>query len=534
MENTVCKTTIKRREGNRCCGDYFDSCGIDRPGCHFQVTTYQPCTDNIREDYKRERGNLGSKHRNLRDKHLKGEVTAYLSLVFILLVAFVGAMIESASVQIAKNYRRADMNRAVESIFAEYQKELLEEYDIFALEGSYETGDYTRDQIIDRLVYYGASGIDQEVTRIQFLTDNGCQAFYEQVAAYMEHKYGLNRVQEMLGTTDLWQSQDEQAQKYADENEQRQEALTGLLTENEGELPTENNPIDHINALKTSPILQLVFPKEREISKKSIELSETISRRNLNAGYGDFSDVADGTGTLSRLLYGEYVMEHFQMASDSMTDEISDGITDEMAGRALDYELEYILAGKGSDKENLEEVVGKLLLLRFVPNYAYIQTDAEMKSEAEALALTLCSLLAVPAITEAAAQVILLTWAYAEAVVDLRSLLKGNKVPLVKSKESWQIKLSSLMTLGTADDHNDGADIEGGLPYKEYLRMLLFLKKKEDTARRTLDLIEQNLRTKYGLGFFRADYCISLVEFLSTCSFRRGITYAFPTYFGYN
>lgn len=534
MENTVCKATIKRRKGNRCCGDYTDPCRVDRLGRYLQVTAYQPRSDNIREDHKRKCRNLRGECRSLRGKRLKGEVTAYLSLIFILLVAFVGAMIESASIQIAKNYRRADMNRAVESIFAEYQKELLEEYDIFALEGSYETGDYAGDRILDRLAYYGASGIDQEVTRIQFLTDNGCQTFYEQVTAYMEHKYGLTYVQELLGTTDFWRSQDEQAQEYADEDTQRQETLTGLLAENEGELPAENNPIDHVNALKASPVLQLVFPKEREISQKSIELSETISRRSLNVGHGDFSDVVEGTGTLSRLLYGEYVLEHFQMAAGDVTDGMSDGITDERPGGALDYEVEYILAGKASDKENLEEVAGKLLLLRFVPNYAYIQTDAEMKAEAEALALTLCSLLAVPAITEAAAQVILLTWAYAEAVVDLRSLLKGNKVPLVKTRESWQLKLSSLMTLGTSDDHNDGADIEGGLPYKEYLRMLLFLKEKEEAAGRTLDLIEQNLRTKYGLEFFRADYCISRVEFLSTCSFRRGITYTFPTYFGYS
>ena len=66
----------------------------------------------------------------------KGEVTVYLSLVFILLVSFAGALLESASVQNAKNYRRADVDRAVECLFAEYQRELLEEYDIFALEAS--------------------------------------------------------------------------------------------------------------------------------------------------------------------------------------------------------------------------------------------------------------------------------------------------------------------------------------------------------------------------------------------------------------
>ena len=69
----------------------------------------------------------------------KGEVTAYLSLIFILFISFVGGIMESASVQMAKNYRRADMNRAMESVFAEYQKELLDEYEIFALEATYET-----------------------------------------------------------------------------------------------------------------------------------------------------------------------------------------------------------------------------------------------------------------------------------------------------------------------------------------------------------------------------------------------------------
>ena len=57
----------------------------------------------------------------------RGEVTAFLALIFVLLVSFVGSLMESASLQSAKSYRRADMNRAVESVFAEYQRELLEE-----------------------------------------------------------------------------------------------------------------------------------------------------------------------------------------------------------------------------------------------------------------------------------------------------------------------------------------------------------------------------------------------------------------------
>lgn len=87
---------------------------------------------------------------------LNGEVTVYLTLTFVLFVSLILALVESASVQMAKNYRRADMNRALECVFAEYQKELLENYDVFAIECGYETGTYTEQNILDRLSYYGA------------------------------------------------------------------------------------------------------------------------------------------------------------------------------------------------------------------------------------------------------------------------------------------------------------------------------------------------------------------------------------------
>ena len=114
---------------------------------------------------------------------------------------------ESASIQMAKNYRRADMNRAVECMFAEYQKELLDEYHIFALDGSYETGQYEQSNLMERLGYYGAGNMEQEIKRIQFLTDQGCQSFFDQITAYMEHKYGIDSVKDMLGMTSVWGQQ---------------------------------------------------------------------------------------------------------------------------------------------------------------------------------------------------------------------------------------------------------------------------------------------------------------------------------------
>ena len=92
-------------------------------------------------------------------KMVKGEITAFLSLVFLLLLTLVGALLESASIQLAKNERRADAGRAVESAFAEYQKDLLERYGIFAIEGSYESGTMSEENILNRLSFYGAQNI---------------------------------------------------------------------------------------------------------------------------------------------------------------------------------------------------------------------------------------------------------------------------------------------------------------------------------------------------------------------------------------
>ena len=218
----------------------------------------------------------------------------YLSLVFILLISFAGAMLESASLQNVKNYRRADMTRAVESIFAEYQKELWEVYGIFALEGSYETGSYNEELLKERLAYYGASGMDQEITRIQLLTDQGASAFYEQVTAYMENKYGLDKVKKLVGQTDTWKAGEEALQNYERDGAKTEQELQELLSQKE-ELPEEENPLSHVAKLKSMPLVDLIMPKGRVMSKKSITLSEMVSHRKRNQGYGDFSDVAGST-----------------------------------------------------------------------------------------------------------------------------------------------------------------------------------------------------------------------------------------------
>lgn len=450
----------------------------------------------------------------------KAEVTAFLSLVFILLVSFIGSVMDVTSLQVAKNYRRMDAERAIECVFAEYQKELLEEYDIFALDVGYESGSYTEEMIHKRMEYYGLVNFESVIERIKFLSDDQASVFYNQVIQYMEHKYGIDYVKKYLGLTESWEKQQEESEDYKKEENQNQVILEGLLKDSETELPEDNNPITYVSKLKNMSILKLVMPEEKAVSEKKISLDELPSHRELNQGFGQFEDEKSGDGFGEKLLFGEYLLEHFYSAVDE-------------SEHVLEYELEYLLSGEDSDKENLKAVANKLMAIRFVPNYAYLQGNAQKKAQAQALAITLSAVAAVPAVTEAVAQGILLAWAFGEAVMDLRSLMNGNKVPLVKDTATWQLSLAGFMKLGETGDVQGGTDTKDGLGYEDYLRILLFLEKREELSMRCMDLIELNLKKIQGLEFFKADLCVTGMELNCKCSFRKGVQYTFPVSYIY-
>ena len=66
----------------------------------------------------------------------------------------------------------------------------------------------------------------------------------------------------------------------------------------------------------------------------------------------------------------------------------------------------------------------------------YLLGDSGKKAEAEALAFALSVILLIPEGTEILKQLILLAWAAGESVADIRTLLLGGRVPLIKTAEN--------------------------------------------------------------------------------------------------
>lgn len=453
-------------------------------------------------------------------KMVKGELTAFLSLIFLLLLALVGAVLESASIQILKNEKRADAGRATESVFAEYQKELLEQYEVFALEGTYESGTMSEDAVLNRLSFYGAENMQITIEAVRYLTDENGRPFYRQAVEYEKEKTGAAALGDLTGNLPLWQDQEQQTEEYGKENTETSVELEQMLQDEEQGLPQEDNPLEVVSQVRAGGLLNIVLPEGFDLSQKKIELSDTVSHRSLKKGYGSLKAPEDSGA--DAIFFNLYLADKFGNALEQRGD------------TALAYEMEYLLSGKQDDAENLEESAKKLCAVRCAANYAYLLTDTTKQAEAEVLAGTLCTLLTVPGITAVVKHALLLAWAYGEAIVDVRTLLAGKKVPLVKTAGTWQISLTGLMNLKDTVSVQEGTGTDAGFSYGQYLQALLLMRGKEELSMRALDLVEQNMKTVYGQTYFLADNCLTGTLFRIICPMRRGIQYEFETVYQYH
>lgn len=428
----------------------------------------------------------------------KGEVTAFLALLFILMMSLVGALLESVSIQMTKNRKRADTILALESTFAEYDKDMLHEYDLFV------RCECDEANIEERLEYYGATNMNHSVSRQELLSDNKGSPFREQAIRYAKDWLGMD-----VGLQET--KYEFYSETYLEEEELVHMDMEELLAQEETGLPEEGNPLASVEKLKKTDLITLIFSNPEQLSNRSVAMENLPSKRELETGNWGGQVPRDAS---DKVFLAAYLTEHFAC------------LTDKEESRALSYEQEYLIGGYSVDKENLEKVCEQILSIRMVANYGYLLTDTAKQAEAEALALTLCSLLTVPGITEVVKHALLLAWAYGESIVDVRVLTKGKKVAAVKSAETWQLQLANLIKLGTNEEVVSEQDITGGLSYQNYLTGLLVMGSRETLSMRSLDLIESNLNIK-------TDECMTKVEMKSKAVLRRGVKDSFSTKYEY-
>lgn len=252
--------------------------------------------------------------------------------------------------------------------------------------------------------------------------------------------------------------------------------------------------LNQVGTMYQSGLLKWTIPEGTVVSPR------TVGAENLVSGM----ESADGVLGLDRRLFdhmlvNEYCGKFFQnfcesefLKKEPQNQESEIKESSGPAERALAYEVEYLLGGMLSDRDNLTQTVQQLLAVREGINLLHILSDPSKRADARNLAMVITGAAAITPLLLVTSFFIMSVWALGESLMDVRGLLAGRKVPLLKTEESWTLSLKQLLDMGQEQRVDDGGG-ESGLSYLSWLKILLFMKDKRQQEYRMMDLIQLNL-----------------------------------------
>lgn len=471
-----------------------------------------------------------------------GSITLFLALILTLVFSLCFSLLEAARVQALSEIAARSLLLEMESAFGEYQPDLWKEYDVLFLDGGNDPGELDLSLLEGRRIEEAALGQkgtgfyqmalrNLEITGYTLATDNAGAAFEKQACAAIQAqlaagaaellqkkaKEGREMADDSKNLEEQWESAKD-AMAEADEISEKEEAevsdKSGTVKEKKAEASDKpgkeqgktagsstgnlpENPVDSVDVLKKSLTLDLVVSNPAEISGKAITLSDTLAKRTKAQGNLKLS----GGGTLDKIWFLQYLDCYFSCGSGPGKKGSSE--------HALEYELEYCVAGKESDYNNLEKTVKELLLIREAGNFATIMQDAKKQALALEIATAAVGFTGLAPLIQAVQIGILLAWSYIESILDVRCLLSGGRVALVKAVSEWKSDVS-LGEKTLSDKEKKTESKKDGLDYREYLQILLLLVPEQTLVYRAMDIIENNMACK-GVSF-RMDCQIHGVE----------------------
>ena len=452
-------------------------------------------------------------------KRANAYLTVYLVLTLTVLLSLCLVLIEGVRKNGASLQVTCATEVSMQSIMAEYHRELLRQYNLFAIDASYGTDTCVKRNTEARLYHYlcenleitgrdffGLSVVGAELTGVSILTDGNGAVFRKRAVEAIRDDAGLELLEQIMSWVETVQingleNGTLEREKAALDREIEEYEVPAEVTDDAGKTEASEgkveNPTEQLNALRKKGILKLVLREEHQLSPKSVVtenlVGNRIRRSEVNKGN---LDISGEESLIDRFLFQEYLIHYMGC------------YVDEKAEGALSYQLEYLLTGKEQDAENLRGVVNRLCMLREVANVTHLYADAEKRGEAELLATTICTALLVPELTPVFHATIMLGWAYGESVHDVKMLLEGKRIPLLKDKATWYLGLNTALSGELYGDGGEGT----GLSYEDYLRVFMMLSDLDTLTLRAMDVVESDIRITPGNSRFRLDGCYDAVQ----------------------
>lgn len=474
----------------------------------------------------------------------RGYITVFLSLSLTLILSLVFTVIEGARISAIRMKFECVTDIGMNSVLAEYHRELLKQYDLLFVDTSYggshpeiaNTEAHLRNYAQKNCrpgegsLFGGRDFLAMDMGAVEIpeysvASDDNGAVLKRQISDYMGD-YPLGAVLDKLSSDiGLLQgagidTKDVDAWRRQYESQIASIGLPERETEDGGteEVPL-NNPADSVNATRSSGVLNLVLENPSEVSAVKVDLGDYISHRaGRMAGTGLCADAVETGGGPNELVFQMYLFEKCGYYGAEMDKSL------------LKYQMEYILAGRDTDWQNLEQVAKKLLLWREAANMLYLLSDGAKVAEAQALATALTAVILMPALAEPVKYTILFAWAYVESLQDVKTLLGGGRVPIFKTAADWKTGIGCLKNVRGSLSEDSGGN---GLSYKEYLQIMVFLQDAGTRTERAMDIMEMDIRQTPGNARFRLDGCFDAYQAHLEVTSRFGYSYQMTRTYGF-
>ncbi len=436
-----------------------------------------------------------------------GSITIFLALTLVLILSFLFSMVEAARVNGLGELAKRKLILETQSLFGAYNQELWEHYGLLFLDMSYGTGEPDVRQIEEHLMeedyeegnekhFYQIALKDVQVEAYALATDREGAEFRRQACEAAKNQLVESEIKNLESQVAVWNKLENEVDNL---EEKWKEALTAeeeaeKYVENEAGEPLPENPLGYVAQLKNASLLAVVMEKPSELSTKSMDMSTGLDNRELFCG----NMVMEQEKNVDKLWFVQYLNQYFSCITEEKEQE-----------HVLDYELEYCIGGKETDAQNLELVVKKLLQIRESANFVTIMQDSKKQSIAMKMAEAAVGFTGLVPLIKAVQIGILLAWCYIESILDLRCLLSGGKVPLIKDSTQWK---SDLFHIQEAVLQSTYAEREKGMDYKEYLQMLLYTTGERQLTYRAMNVVERNIRLFSRNEAMRMDAMVSTVR----------------------
>lgn len=502
---------------------------------------------------------------------VKGAITVFMTLLFGMILSLVLVTIENVRFLTGESYVRLSSKGALYAVFGEYNRELYEDYGLFGYGGYSQKNQDELSRNIARQLQtalgqqdkaassanidlYRIHDISCTIANIKSVADR--EELYRQIKLFLasetvedvldrlftkddstSSKVGVDGLRDLFREdTTAWSKSLEQTEKYekgemddpsqfekknrkfdgedgqfaeANKRSVRKAESSGNVMDGDDGTATQDhakgNPLESFCELMRDGILQLVCDTEKlsgeDQQAKSIGQAAGLLKELLSTKEG-FNLQGNLTPTGQKLLLMRYA---FCVFSCYTTDR----------NRSTGCGLEYLIEGKENEKDCMLGIVNRMLLLRTMINYAYVNTDEQLKAESLATATAIAGVTGLPPVIQAVNQTILLILAVEESLIDITALLCGYKVPLFKQHASFQMRYSEICMVSKsflrkkAEIYKKGGGVITGkaMSYMQYLGMLMALTAEKSMRERAISLIETDLRERYNQTFC-IDQCI--------------------------